>query len=258
MKKAAAIMMILLMSHGASGLRVEQLNVQIDVDSQGFASITENYTMGFISEFEFNEFKDSAQGNAASLGAWEADYNFFGPHFLSSGNQLTSSAITFDESSKTLTLKYGLVRTFAQLESSGQRVDTYSIPDSRLQEFNIAGTIVIPENTTITIRLPANSEVDASQLPAQARVNGNQIILNGIQSNSISIDYSVLKSIAPRSDDLVQGISNTYIFAPIIALLMVGVYLRRDEIEKRIEDYLVEHSEIKPRESEEIDIDMGK
>ncbi len=260
MKKICAIMLMLLLAHGAAALKVDRLNVQISVDDQGFASVTENYTLGFISDFEFSDFKLEAKKNASSLNAWESDYNFFGTHFAGpTGNTITSSAITFDETSRALTLGYGLEKKFARLQSSEQRSDTYTIQDTQLAAFNVAGTIVIPENTTITINLPVNSQVDASGLPDKVQViNGNQVLLNGIQSNSINVQYSVSKSIAPSGIEIINGISNIYIFAPVIALLIIGIFAKREEIEKRIEDYLVDHSEIKPRESEEIELDVGK
>lgn len=260
MKKAAILLSIILLGNFAAALRVEKLDTQVSIDGQGFASVTENYILGFISDFEFNDFKKSAQRNTSSLSAWKSDYNFFTPHFAgSTGNTIISSFITFDEGSKTLTLKYALQKKFANLQSSEQRSDTYAVPDSQLAEFNVGGTIVIPENTTIIIMPPANSEVDATKLPDKVRViNGNQIVLSGIQSNSLNVQYNVLKPIAPTSDDLFSGISNTYILAPLVALIIIGIYVKRDEIEEKVEDYLVEHSEIKPRESEEMEIDFGK
>ena len=256
----AIVLLIILLSQVAAALKVDKLEIEVVVDGEGFASVTENYFLSFISDFEFNDFKQNANKNSASLSVWQASYDFFKPHFTeSAGNKITSSGIIFDETSKTLQLKYGLTEKFATLLTSEQRSDTYSIPDSALAAFNIAGTIVIPENTRIVIRLPENTEVDTEKLPDKVEVAfGNQIVLNGIQSNSINIQYSLLKPIAPKSDEIVQGISNTYIFAPLAVLLLIGTYAKREEIEKIVEDYIVNHSEMKPRESEEIEIDFGK
>lgn len=244
----------------AGALGVEKLGITVNVDGQGYASITENYQISFISDFEFNDFKESAKRNASSLSSWQATHDFFKPHFgETAGNSIMTSSITFDEVSRTVILRYSLQEKFAALERSEQRTDFFVVPDSRLAAFNTGGTIVVPDNTRIDVMLPQNSEVDVSSLPEKVEVAGNRVSLGGIQSNSVEIRYSVLKPIAPSSNDILQGISGIYILAPVIALLLAGIYVKRQEIEKRIEDYLVEHSEIKPRGAEdELSLDLEK
>ncbi len=260
MKGMALLFCLLIASSMVGAVKVEKLDIALNVDNAGKAGVRENYYLQFTSPFESDEFNKKAEENASSILAWQVDYDFFFPHFGgSAGNTLEASTITYDKDGKLLTLAYSLKGSFATLKSQEQRNDVYLIDDARFGAFNEAGSIVIPENTAITITVPENTQILRESLPAKVIVNGNSIVLRGLQSNSLSITYNLLKPIAPRSDDIVQGISNIYILAPIALVLGLIVYARKETLEKRIEDYLVEHSEIKNREAEqEIEIDFDK
>ena len=83
-------------------------------------------------------------------------------------------------------------------------------------------------------------------------------MLSGIQSNSIDIEFRVLKPIAP-SGNIIPGVSNVYLTIPILITALILLYTKKEGIEKKIEDYLVEHSEIKSRQpEEELDLDIEK
>ncbi len=260
MRIVALVAFLAVLCAPAAAIGVSRLDIIINVDEQGFASVTESYGISFISDFEFSDFKDAAKKNASSLSAWQATYSFFKPHFADSArNKITESTITFDENSRNLTLKYGLENRIATLRKSEQRADFFAIDDSQLAAFNTAGTIAIPENTTIDIRLPQNAEVDRSSLPGKVQVFGNEVVMSGIQSNSLNITYTVLKPLGPKGGDIIQGISNVYLFAPVLLLIVLAVYVKREEIGEKLEDYLVEHSEIKQRSpEEEFSVDLGK
>ena len=241
-------------------LSMESLDIAIRIDQQGNGYITENYMLQFSSPFEFEQFKQSAQENSSSLLSWQADYDFFYTHFVTeAGTRLNSSSITFDEQRKVLTLEYDFKDRFATLIKQEQRTDLYRIDDTKFASFNSAGTIVIPEDTTIRIRVPSNAEIDLDKLPQNVQLaNGNQIVLSGIQSNSIDIEFRVLKPIAP-SGNIIPGVSNVYLTIPILITALILLYTKKEGIEKKIEDYLVEHSEIKSRQpEEELDLDIEK
>lgn len=260
MKKACIILSLLLFAATAQALKVDSLDITLDMDEQGSATINENYTLQFSSGFEFDEFKKKARENLASLSSWMADFDFFYPHFGEvAGGKLSYSFVTFDDRTRTLSLEYRLEEKLAKLVREEQRTDYYAIPDAKLQAFNEGGAISIPENTSIRIKLPSNAEIDTERLPENIqKISPSQIVLKGIQSNSISISYKMNKPIAPKGDSLIQGIPNTYLLASIAAIALILLYLKREEIESRVEDFLVEHSEIKNMPEEEIDLDLSK
>ena len=258
MKKLFFVLAILLLTLNAQATEVINLEINIDIDNSGNATITENYNLQFISPFEKKEFNDEAIANSSSVSAWQADYEFFIPHFARNTENINSSSITYDNEAQRLTFVYTLKEPLASLIEQEQRSDLFEINDREFFSFNKSGTIVIPENTEIRINLPSNTQINRDELPSKAVITGSSILLTGIQSNSLNISYIFLKPIAPTGLQLVEGISNTYvILGPLIILILLIVVVRRQSIEKRIEDYLVEHSEIKSRPpKEEIDFDL--
>ncbi len=259
MKKALLFALVLAFALNAAALKVGTLDISVNVDSSGNALVAENYSMAFSSPFEENAFEESARNNSSSLLAWQADFNFFFPHFGNiAGNEIETSTIIYDPQLKAITLRYSLKGVFAQLVQSEQRADSFLIQDRQLSAFRDAGIIVIPENTKLRIILPPNSEIDASKLPERAVINENQVLFTGIQSNSMSVAYKVTKPIAPIGSDLFGNISGIYLaLIPLAAIALIVAYAKRDEIEEKIEGYLVEHSEIKKREpDEELDLDI--
>ena len=255
MRKAILMGVLLALSASGWAVSVNSLAIEVSVDSAGNAGITENYELAFISPFEENEFSQKAIENSSSIFAWQADYPFFFPHFAEGIDELSQSTIAFDRNAKKITFSYSLKERFATLVEQEQRSDFFVIDDRQLGAFNESGTIVIPENTTIRIVVPQNSEIDVSQIPNNASVAGNSVTLSGIQSNSIAISYRVIKPIAPPGN-LLEGISGIYLLlGPIVVLIVAGVYLKRKDIERLVENYLVEHSEIKKTSREE-DFDL--
>ncbi len=258
MKKAMIALFLLLTASGALGLKLDSHTITINIDDKGLAQITEEYGLRFASPFEFQGFKEEAKENSSSLLAWQADHDFFFPHFgEQAGNRVNTSTVTFDDNAKALTLKYDLRNSFARLMRQEQRADYFAIDDSRFGAFIESGAIVIPQNTMVRMLLPPNTEVDSSRLPRNVNVQGNTISFGSTQTNALNISYIVVKPIAPTSETIGRGLSDFYIAAiPISVLILIGVYVKREEIGEKIENYIVEHSEMQKREpEEEIDLD---
>lgn len=253
MKKALLALAVLLFATGAHALKIEHLDIAVSVDQNGWAKFTENYSLAFSSPFEADNFKEKSKKNAASLSAWTSDYNFFYAHFANASNGKPDSRITFDEKSGIITLSYTLDQQFARPLSEGQRASFFVIDDKQFSSFIDAGAIAIPENTTIVISLPASSEVDSSSvLPPKSDLTYGQLTIRGIQTNSFKMLYRVIKPIAPRGNDFFESISGAYqLIIPLLALLAIGTYFKREKIEQKIEAFIVEHSEIKARDNEE-------
>lgn len=246
---AAALILIL---GNVSAISVDNLGIRVNVDGEGHASVRETYSLRFISVFEKEDFNNKAIENSSSISAWQVDYEFFQSHFAGTISDIQTSSITFDNDAQQLTFEYTLKEKFATLKAREQRSDFFEISDRELFAFNDSGTIVIPDNTQIEIVLPQNSQIDSQNLPDKAVIAGTSILLSGIQSNSLNISYRTLKPIAFSGNDFINGISNfgLLIFA-ILAGGIVIVYMKREELENKIENYLVEHSEIKTRNPEE-------
>ena len=252
MKRIIFLLVFVLLGSFVNAVSVDTHKIVADVHENGFAEITETYNLSFTSPFEKNEFDRKAVENSSSIQAWQFDYAFFYPRFGGTIDKLASSTISYDRESQNLIFSYTLKEMFSTLITSEQRSDFFTIDDKQLSAFNDSGTIVIPENTTFIINLPQNSEIDSSNLPEKAIVTGTSVSLSGIQSNSISLDYRILKPIAPSNFNFFADIYDIYfIILPIVALLAIMIFLKKDTIEEKIENYLVNHSEIKNRKPEE-------
>jgi len=262
MKKVFFAIVLILLATNASALELNKLDIEINVDDAGFAKIVENYSIKFMSPFEKNDFSVTAIENSSSIQSWQADLEFFSPKFAHNILELSPTPpakISYDQEAEMLTFEYSLRERFATLESEGQRSDFFVIDDKQLFTFLETSTIVIPENTSIRIRLPQSAEIDASRLPEKVSIIGNVIQLSGIQSNSISIKYRIVKPIAPTSGELIENISDIYvILGPILIVLLIGLFIKKEELEEKIEKYLVDHSEIKTRQTEEISLDLDE
>ncbi len=259
MRKAITLLMLLALCYGSYSLSVRSLEIDAELDQNGGATFTENYALNFTSPFELNDFKEKAKKNGTSLLAWEADFNFFYPHFETRSNAHQNTSIAFDEKTGYPTLKYTLSQPFARLLREEQRAAFFTIDYRQFADFIDGSTIVVPENTTIKIIFPPSSQVDrGSVLPPKSELNYNELTLHGIQTNSLKIFYSVIKPISPSGNDFLQGFSGVYaLLLPAAVLLAIAAYFKREEIEENVERFLVEHSEIKTRDTdEELDFDL--
>jgi len=257
MKKSFFILFILFFSINVTAVTVDKLNIDAQVDAEGFAEITETYFLRFDTPFEKNAFYETAIENSSSIYAWSSENDFFFPHFEPSIDKLASSSISFDNQAEKIIFTYTIKKRFATLITEGQRADSFTIDDKQLFSFNDSGTIVIPENTTIKLILPPNTEFEEIELPEKAQLIGNTLTLNGIQSNVIKLKYKVLKPIAPNTTDfleLIMGFNS--ILLPLLIALLILIYFKKEKIEEKIEGYLIDHSEIKNRQPEEINFEI--
>jgi hypothetical protein len=251
----ATLIMIIITTNTILAVKSENLEINIELEKTGGAKITENYKLSFISEIDSDNFKKSAIKNGSSFLAWQAEYEFIKKH-INAENLTSNTTIAYEENTNILTLSY-VEKNLAELTKQEQRADYFKIDEKKLSAFNERGSITIPENTKITITLPPNSEVITTNLSPKVKVFGNQIILQGITSNSMTINYILNKPIIGEGNDIIKGVPNAYIIIAIATIIIILIHLNRDEFEKKIEEFIVEHSEIKAkRTSEEIDFDL--
>jgi hypothetical protein len=251
----ATLIIIAIIPNTIYAVKPENLEINIELEKTGDAKITENYRLSFISELDSDDFKKTAVKNGSSFLSWKASYEFIKKH-INSENMTSNTTIAYEENTNTLTLIY-FEKNLAELTKQEQRADYFKIDEKKLSAFNERGSIIIPENTKITITLPPNSEAITTNLPPKVKVLGNQIVLQGITSNSMTINYILNKPIIGEGNDIIKGIPNAYIIIAIATIIIILIHLNRDEFEKKIEEYIVEHSEIKAKKtSEEIDFDL--
>lgn len=256
MKYAFAALAILLFAVQVSALEVSQYAITVHIDKGGYAAFEEKYYLKFANKFEHDQFTADAAKKGSSLDFWAVDYNFFYPHF--GRGDLKKSYVSFDSGLGILTLSYELRDPFATVISDEPRATLWEIPDRELFEFSQGSLIVVPKGTSIEINLPPNAEVIAGQISPDVKVAGNVITLTGeISTNFINLRYKIPKPPITAGTDYAQAVmgflsvpGNALVLLPIVAALAAIIFFRR-QISGRIEDYIIEHSEIEHREPEE-------
>lgn len=251
---------ILFMSSTALGLNTDFLGIEVNVDEEGNARVIERYVLGFAHGFERNEFLRDADKYGGDLLLWgsDPDFNFFFPHFVKGNKYGTTTSIAFIEQTNSLLLEYQ-TKDIVIAKEEGSRSITWSINDSAFDSFfEDTGSIKIPSNARLEFILPLSSEIQMESIPAGVEINGNRIVLTGISVNFDSLEYRVIKPIAPRlsaidiftSPDMVMVVA-------VLGVIAVLLFVKRKDISTRIEDYVVANSSIEvEEESDEMDLNI--
>ncbi|MDO8634074.1 MAG: hypothetical protein Q7K34_02150 [archaeon] len=243
-------------------LEVSTHLVEIEVDDDGFASVSEKYNLDFETTREVLEFKENATRNSSSLLAWQSDYNFFYPRIGQVvQNIIEKSSVAYEEETRTLFLSYSLANRFAQISKEEPRQTIWSVPAKNLLAFEVEGLILIPENTSVKISIPQNAEIISLEPTAGIRVENNSVFLSGIRTSSFKLDYSVQKPLS-STFNILEALrafaSSTPNFILLVIALVVAalIYTKRKTVTEKIEDYVVKHSKLEPsKPEEEIDLE---
>ncbi len=231
--------------------------IEISVDSVGNATIEEKYFFIFQNEEQLSEFREKVSEIGVSLDGWrEYDRRIY-PH-IGRENEITVNGISFIESAETpeyLELSYSLQTPIMEKESETSRIIDYSLGAKHFAEFVDGGLWVIPAGTSITVKLPRGVEIEEPVRP-DALVQENAVIWNGyVFGNELNLDYRFFKQIASFDlNQIVLGIVSSDIFwamALAVALLFLVVVAKRKTLSQKVENYLIEHSDLGGVEEEE-------
>ncbi len=185
---------------------------------------------------------------------WQARFDFFYPRFGEiAEKEISSNQIVFDEQSRVLSFSYS-VKNFSKLVSSGQRVEFFNISPRVFGAFLEGGTISIPDNVKITLFFPSNAQVDSSSFSSGFNFFDNKLTLSALKINSISIDYSIVKSIISFDNTSFFSFRDAYIILLVAVLLFLVVQTQKDTLEKKFEGFIVKHSEIKKKIDDDLDL----
>lgn len=257
----AIALMLFLTPIYASALKVSTHLVEIEVDEDGFANVSENYNLDFETTREVLEFKENATRNSSSLLAWQSDYNFFYPRVGQIvQNIIEKSSVVYEEETRTLFLNYSLANRFAQIFKEEPRQTIWTVPTKNLLAFEEEGVILIPENTTVKISIPQNAEIVSLEPAAGVKVENNNIFLSGIRTSSFKLEYSVQKPLSSTFNifqavrDFTSSTPN-FILLVIVVILIALIYAKKDMISEKIEDYIVKHSKLESKPEEEVELE---
>ena len=263
MKKVVITLIIFcLFLSAVSAISVKQNTIELIVDDEGNAKIQEKYELSFFAG-ERDKFKGMAEENSSSIAAWQADFDWFGPHFggLVGENKIYDASISFDEDSTTF--EYGL-NNITVISEDALRETTWGLRENLFDRFVSGGLITISNSTKIIFRLPIDARISQGDLPPGATLIASSIVeLSGINNNKIDVKYSIGKPITPDLDPyiLIRNIvrdESTLSIVAVIGAIIVGIaYFKRKDITERLQNYIIDNSQIETRDpEEEIEIDV--
>lgn len=254
MKRLLPVLALMALFAGfAWALSPTSMAVEMDIGKDGSAHIVETYKIKFDSAAEIDLFKQEAKENGSSLLSWKVDEPWFFPHFADE-KSISKSFVFFDEGLNQVSLDYFISGQFATLVADEARETKWKISDQQLKFYSKGGLLVVPENVTIRFNLPAGATIAGEQLSSKVKVEGNSVILNGISTNYVNLQYHIDKPIAPLNVFRVFGeLINAHflLFAALALLGLVVLIYKREQLVKKIEGYIIAHSEIEAREQEE-------
>ncbi|MFH1752332.1 MAG: hypothetical protein ABH821_05345 [archaeon] len=266
-KKVFLVLLIFLIlivfSFSVNSETITSHQIEITVNEAGNGNVTEKYVFGFSSELDYEEFKLAAEENGPSIRSWQKSFPEIFPH-IATYIEIENVTLSFEETDEVfVTLSYNLIPSIAKKTSETTRKIHWDLENDLFSQLITAGAIIVPENTVIRIFLPRNAEVDSETINPTATINDNLIEWHGfIQSNRLTLNYTTLKPISPpvNTGEIIEDILNsqsTYFLLLVAVILVILIGWKRKNLKERIEDYIVEHSDLKQaRREEELEVDL--
>jgi hypothetical protein len=244
--------------------RVSFHAIDVYLDADGSANVSEQFFFSFFAG-EADQFERDFKNDTPSLALWKHDYPFVHPNI---GIESQAENIEFllkktgsDQPALEISYKYppGLGQKVAT-ENQG-RTTRWKLAETALLNYISSGSINIDQKTQIKIHLPTNAVVDKRLLPQGILDASNVITLTNFQSNALQIEYVIIAPLADPIDasKLVSSFVNSPAFIFFIVLLGIVIaylYINREEVSQRIENYVVEHSEFKVPKGPEVEEDL--
>ncbi|MBS3058619.1 MAG: hypothetical protein J4478_04430 [Candidatus Diapherotrites archaeon] len=257
-KKTIAVLAFLLLIAGiATAYTIEKKELTIKIDESGNGTFNEKYYFAFFDRQDLDEFLKVVTENGQDLLKWQASSTPIVPYF-SSIEKLSLKEFSFNQAKQVLELEYSAEEKSSVKILEDQRSSVWRLNQSLLQKFEQGTIMEVPRDITISIELPANSELKTELLPQVllAKATKNTLSLNNVRVNNLNIQYVIPKPIAQTVSltELLNWLNSTgLIYALIAAIIVLGaiIAVKRKSISERIENYIVEHSEISRKEEEE-------
>ena len=227
--------------------------IEISVDVQGSAQVSERFFLRFQNQEQLLGFREKASEIGVSLDGWKA-YDARLQPYIGRGD-VAAIKVAFVENSTTyLEMTYALQTPLMKKTSETSRVIEYAITPQAFDSFLSGSLWVIPENTAIAINLPPEAELQQPIEP-EAEVSGNSVTWSGYKnSNKLTLNYRIFKQIASFDfgEAFQQLMQSDWFWVVVVAICAVSLVLfwKRGAIGGRIENYIIEHSDLSEEEEE--------
>ena len=239
----------------AQAYNITTNSIELKVDEQGYAEVTEKLFLSFPNEYHLQLFRAEIEKIGVDLDAWREFDAEFSPS-IGTGETVLVSDISFVEAeSKYLEMKYSFNEPVMTKKSETSRAVEFSLNEKFFGNFLEGSLWVIPGNVTIIVDMPVQAEIKDAVKP-EANVSGNRVVWTGYKStNVLALNYVVFRQISTFTlNDLAETLANSEFFpyiAAAAALLALIVLWKRKAIAGRIETYVIEHSDLSNMEEDD-------
>jgi hypothetical protein len=226
------------------------LNIQIN--SNETDKIEERFYISFPNEESKIAFRDKSLQLGTSLDNWKEFDKIFTPSIT---ENTLNKKISYNEGEQNyLLLSYDLSETFMANGKETNMLTEYVVKVNYFNSFYQSGLWIIPDNTKITVELPAGAEVrEAIEPEAIITTQGTRKIVTwqGYKSaNKLSLSYVLWKKMDPLVD---LSAFNVFLFKTqtgqivivAIILIIIIIFWQRKRIVKEIENFVENNSLIK-------------
>ncbi|MDD5163071.1 MAG: hypothetical protein PHD95_02570 [Candidatus ainarchaeum sp.] len=238
---------------GAQYYTISSHSIDISIDEDGFALISEKFYLQFPNEFQLQDFLKKNAQIGISLDSWKT-FDSRIHTYVGKESELNRAEVNFVDSTsgKYLEIKYSLNTPIADKKAETSRLIEFSLQNKAFDQFLQGGVLIMPENTTITVKLPNFAEIQSPVKP-EGTISANQVTWQGYKStNVLELNYVLVKQIASISlldsaNALVKSPLFILFVAAIAAIIIVAA-IKRKKISEKIENFLVENSELGGKE----------
>lgn len=261
LKKTALIVFAMLAFASLStAYAISRQEFSITINEEGFGTVTEKYYFDFANKADSDSFSQAVKDNGQDFLKWRVFDDKISPYF-GSVETISLEGFSYSQAENTLELKYGLDNAISQKTSEDSRSTTWKLNQSLLSKFEQGTLIIVPKNITLAINFPQAAELKAELLPPTVQTTKNSMVLKNARVNNLNIQYVIPKPIAQTISlsELASWLKETgllYVIISALIIITVVAVVKRKTISERIENYIVEHSEISRKdEEEEIEIE---
>jgi hypothetical protein len=234
--------------------------IDITLDDEGNAKITEIFSLLFPTEQDKIDFRNMSKEFGTNLNRWEEfDTRFTNTIGKSSG---IKKQIAYNEGTNTyLELKYELNEPLMAKGKETSFRKQYIVKANFFDSLYQSGLWVIPDGTVLSVLLPPGADIEEQIEPESQIINDfsrKKIIWEGYKSgNKFSLTYVLWKKIPPIVD-LNKTISFLFrtpeglAVLAIIGLSIVGILWKRKKITKSIEGFVEDNTIFDERDSDNL------
>jgi len=234
----------------ADGFGIWSKNIEIKLDAEGKAQVSEKYYLYFSDDTAKLDFRNKSTELGLNLDKWKQFNSVFAPT-IGQDNLINGKTSYIEGDPALLDISYDLVDSLMDRKRETTLMEEYSIKANYFNKLYQSGIWIIPDNVTISIILPPGAEIRGDVQPNATIENSGsskKITWTGYASaNQLALTYLLWKKTDPIID---MAVINDFIFRTnegiallaIIGVIIIIVLWKRKKIANKIEGYVEENT----------------